>query len=69
MIYSVDAEVLLSRVGKMQIVEVVEAWASEDDLKRIDMMMATRRKVPLLDGIAIAQDHDDGSDDDLPSDS
>jgi hypothetical protein len=53
----------------MQIVEVVEAWASEDDLKRIDMMMATRRKVPLLDGIAIAQNHDDGSDDDLPSDS
>ena len=74
MIYSVDAEVLLSRVGKMQIVEVVEAWASEDDLKRIDMMqtsvmMVTRRKVPLLDGIAIAQDRDDGSDDDLPSDS
>lgn len=68
MIYFVDAEELLSRVGKMQIVEVVEAWASEDDLKRIDMMMVTRRKVPLLeDGIAIAQDHD-GSDD-LPSDS
>ena len=70
MIYFVDAEELWNRVGKMQIVEVVEAWASEDDLKRIDMMMATRRrKVPLLDGIAIAQDHDDSSDDDLPSDS
>ena len=66
MIYFVDAEELLSRVGKMQIVEVVEAWASEDDLKRIDMMMVTRRKVPLLDGIAIAQDHD-GSEY-LPSD-
>ncbi len=72
MIYFVDAEELLSRVGEMQIVEVVEAWASEDYDLRIaimqtsrSVMMVTRRKVPLLDGIAIAQGHD-GSD--LPSD-
>ena len=71
MIYFADAQELLSRVGEMQILEVVEAWASEDD-PRIEMMQTsisvmTRRKVPLLDGRAIAQDHD-GSDASLPSD-